>query len=372
MTVSIPNEKVSITKENIRGAAKAGGPCVSLFLGPYAPGAGKGSEQVWLKNALADIRLELERHHIPPEELEPVMEPLEALSAEQGHTQGRCWLAWPGGVVAFDTDNAAGRGWAVAQQPFLLPLLDALAVPPEFYVLGLSKQNVSLFHCTASECTPVPLPDTVPSNLDRTMAFDPPDHDRDNRAPSGGMAGQKRGIRFGTGDESETAGQYLHLFFKKLDRALPSVLNNKAVPVVVAGVRYEAAEFQRASEVVNTVKEGFIEGPVRDMTPAEIHANAMDVLRKRHADAMAELTARLRESERKVENSTEALKAALDGQVWKLFVTQEKPAAWLASWRHYLELNRVLVEALRHGADVYTVPAEQMPEGTPVAAQLRY
>lgn len=373
MTVSIPNEKIAVTRENIRAAAKAGGPCVSLFIGPYAPGGGAGSEQVWLKNALGEVRLELERHHLPPEEVEPVMEPLAGLLAEQqGHTRGRCWFAWPGGMVGFDTDNAPGRGFAVAQQPFLLPLLDALAVPAEFYVLGLSKHNISLFRCADGECGAVALPDSVPVNLDQTMAFDPPDHDRDNRSASGGMAGQKRGIRFGTGDESETAGEYLHLFFKKLDRALPAALANKTAPVVVAGVRYEAAEFQRVAQVVNAVKEGFVEGAVRDMTPAEIYAKATEVLRARHTEAVRELTGRLRESERKVENSTAALKASLEGQVWKLFVTQEKPAAWLTGWRQNLELNRVVVEALRHGADVYAAPAEQMPAGTQVAAQLRY
>lgn len=313
---------------------------------------------------------------MPAEEIAHLLEPAADLATgetgKQGHTRGAAWFLSHQGVTTLDVDGAAGRGFAVGQHPFVLPLLGGLALPSEFYILGLAKHNVTLFRCASGECVAVPLPESVPVNLETMLAFDEPDHDRDNRAAAGGTGGQMRMVRFGTGSEADDADRYLHQFFKLLDHKLQAVIQNKTAAIVLAGVRYEVAEFQRLTHGLNVVREGFVEGAWKDMTPAHLLAEASEVLRRRYAAEVQELTSRLRESESKVEGSVEALKATLEGRVWRLFVSEEKPAGWLQNWREALELNRVAVEAIRRGADVFLAPPGEMPNGARVAALPRY
>ncbi len=377
MTASAPIEKRAINKDNLHEVTRFGGPFVSLFLSRYAPGAGAGSEQVWLKGALHEIRHNLEGHHFPEDEIAQLLEPIEDLASSdampQGHARGEAWFVSPEGMIRLDVGGAAGRGFAVGQHPFLLPLLGALALPSDYYILGLAKHKVTLFRCQSGECVPVPLPATIPVDLEAMLAFDEPDRERDHAATGGAGVGQKRSVRFGTGSEAESADRYVHQFVKLLDQKIAAVMENKAAPVVLAGVRYEIAEFMRVAELLNVVRQGGIEGAWKDLTPAGLLARSAEVLRNRYKAEVAELTSRLRESDRKVENATETLKAALEGRVWRLFVSEDKsPTGWLQTWRDNLELNRAVAESLRRGADVFLASPDQMPDRARIAALLRY
>lgn len=376
MTASASAEKRSITKDSIREIARFGGPSVSLFLSKYAPGAGAGSEQVWLKTAIQEIRHDLRRHHFPEEEIDQLMRPLDDLAAsdtmKQGHARGEAWFLSPEATTRLETGGAAGRGFAVGQQPYVLPLLGALALPNDYYILGLARQNVTLFRCRNGEIAVVPLPDSIPADLERMLEFDEPDHDRDNQSAAGPSTGRMKAVRFGTGDEAESSMRYLHQFFKLLDRRVSNILENKAALVVLAGVHYEVTEFLRLAEWLNVVRDGSIEGAFKDMTPAQLLAKSADVLQCRYRASVNELAERLRESENKVENTTAILQSTLEGRVWRVFLAEESPMSWLQNWRENLELNRVVVEATRRGADVFLAEAGQMPDGSRVAAMLRY
>lgn len=376
MTAPASVEKRSVTRESFKEVSRMEGPFLSLFLPRYAPGAANGSDHVWLKNTMNEIRLDLERHHFPPDEIAQLTAPLsELLNAEgprEGHQHGDAWFLAAEGAVRLDGDGLPGRGYVVGQQPYLLPLLRALALPGEYYILGLAKQNLTLFQCRHGECHKVDLPANVPLSLETMLEFDPPDHDRDNRVSAGTMPGQGTAVRFGTGDEAETQPEYLHQYFKQLDTRVFAALENKAAPVVLAGVRYETAEFQRVAQSLNVVQEGTVEGAWKDLTPAELLAQSAGVLRSRYMHAVKEVAERLRETDRKVTTLNEALHAAVDGRVWKLFIPEDSPSIWLQNWREHLELNKVVVEAIRRGADVYLTPPELMPEGAAVAAMLRY
>lgn len=379
MTVTAAR-KGFVAGERIKAMLRAPGSCVSIFLPGYAPGGGSRPETVWLRRALDEVRQELERHHTPEAEIQALLEPLEQRAGseemEKGHNHGVAWFASEAGLEEFDLPQPVGRGYAVGQQPFLLPLLGALTQPAEFYVLGLAKHDLKLFRCGEGECGEVPLPESVPTRIEEALAFDQPDHLRSNRTPAesiiGSAAGKLRTVRFGTGDEMETADQYLQQYLRQVNAQIQTMLAGKTAPVVLAGVGYEVNEFLRLAPGMDIVREGFIEGAWKDLTLGDIYSKGVAILRQRYDAAVKELTDRLKENPKRVEGSHDTLKAAIEGRVWKLFVAESNPEVWLQQWREATEENRIAVEVLNKGGEVFLAPAGDMPAGTSIAAMLRY
>jgi hypothetical protein len=296
-------------RDRVKDLLRAPGPCVSIFLPAYAPGGGARPDAIWLRHALDEVRGELVRHHIPEPQVQALLDPLETRAGseqmEKGHNHGAAWFATEAGLEEFDLPDPAGRGWAVGQQPFLLPLLGALTQPAEFYVLGLAKHGLKLFRCAEGECVESLLPEDMPTSIEEMLAFDQPDHLRSNRTPAAAVtgvpAGKLRTVRFGTGDEAETADRYLHQFLRHVDARIGSLLAGKAAPVVLAGVGYEVNEFFRLTQGMDVVRESFVEGAWKDLALGELYAKASGVLRSRYNAQVRELTSRLKETANRVE-----------------------------------------------------------------------
>ncbi len=373
MTSSVSIEARALTKETLKEVTRLGGPCVSIFFAPYAPGSGAGADPVWLANALDEIRNSLQGHHFEDAEIARLLRPVEDLAARgelsRGHAGGEAWFLAPEGMARLATTGETGRGFALGQQPFVLPLLGALTLPEEYYVLGVAKRDVALFRCAHGTIAKVPLPDSIPAGFEANGAGDPAT-ERDNRAPSGSEGGRLRSVRFSTAEEEST--ERLRQYFKLLDRKIAAILEPSQAPVVLAGVHYEAAEFRHSAESLNVIAEGAVDGAFHDRTPAELLAKSAEVLRGHQAAVVAGLARAMRESARRLDNTTEILRASLEGRVWRLFLTAEPAGEWLRSWTSQIELNRVAVEAIRHGAEICLTPASEMPAGTRAVATLRY
>lgn len=350
-------------------------PCVTIFLPRYAPGAAARPDSVWLRNTLKAVDAELEKQHVPPQQIREMLKPLERLTAEdtfeQGNERGTLIFRGP---LAFERYTLAENleGFAVGPEMYVLPLLRTDAIPREFFILGLSKGKIELFRVNETGCARMPLPAGMPENLEAALEFEPFDHDRDNRSAAGTSLGKMRSVRFGTGDESESRDSYLHQFLMMVDRGLKPVTNDATVPVVPAGVHYEVAEFLRVTANPAVVREGAIEGNVDDMPVEELEAAARKVLMDRHTNRVHEAVERMRETPNKRALGLLAVhQAALAGRVWRLFVEAVSPQVWLQRWREYSELNRVVVEVLRKGGEVMVVE-EKLPDDVSIAAQLRY
>lgn len=367
----------ALSREGVKSLVEKPGPCVSIYWPRYAPGAATKPASVWLKGILADTRAGLELQHFPAADIAQLMEPIEDMENTEeingGHRNGEVWFRTPDTFQRFQLPLPVGQGFALGQQPYLLPLLSSMVIPSEFYILGLAKEAVALFRCEGGACAPVDLPATVPRTMNEAMQFEPLDHDLDNQAPSGTAPGQRHTVHFGAGDEGESEGKYLHQFFRILDTRVGNLLRGRTAPVVLAGVRYEMVDFLKASRVLNLIRAQFIEGGWRDLSPEVLHDKGAAVVKHHYCLQIKELTNRLLEAPgRRVLHVNDTLRAALEGRVWKLFVAEEKPEAFLAGWRENLELNRVVAESLRNGGEVFVAKPADLPSGARVAALLRY
>lgn len=245
----------------------------------------------------------------------------------------------------------------------LLPLLPGLAAQRRFWILTLSIKRIRLFRGTEEGFSEVQLPKDLPLSLAEAGAFDQPDHDLENRSTATGAGGQIAAVRSGTTNLNETMGQYLHDFFRKIDRAIHPILGPTGDPLIIAAVERELAIY-REINTYPALLDQTIQGSPEPVAEDRLRRAAADLLAARSKGAAEQMR---REMDRAADKGLlttdlDAIEAAARiGQIDSLFF-EPRPAS------NEERINEAALAVLRNSGTVAS--CESL--ATSVAAILRY
>ena len=251
----------------------------------------------------------------------------------------------------------------LADEFFVLPLLGGLAAQRAFWLLALSINRIHLFRGTAHGLSEVTLPKDLPRSLAEAGAFDKPDHDLENRLSPGTATGQTAAVRSGTSTIHETMGQYLHDFFKKIDRAIQPILAGSGDPLVMAAVARELAIYRELNTYPMLLEKG-IHGSPDALGEGRLHRDAMELVSTGATGTTGSAQAEMDRGAGKglLLTDLEAIeKAAWLGQIEHLFV-EPNPKA------NEDRINHTVLAVLRNSGKVTSRETLE----TSVAAVLRY
>jgi release factor family 3 len=359
--------------------ARREGPCITIQLPDVHPGAAAGSRPAYLRQLTHEAAEGLRNlnRSLQGNGLAGSLEQLGALLDDSDHGgPGITLLASPGDEVVYQTPGVASERLTIASRFHVLPLLAAALAPQEFYILGLSKKQVRLWHYSHGTCEERELPPAVPANLEAAGGYSPPDHALKNHTAAG-PSGTMRGRRFGTSSDRDSGGQHEHHFFGLIAKGLKETVDG--APVFLIGVREELAEFRRAAKQFRIFAGEWHTSP-QYCSLAEVRARACDAAMSEYLRAGQHALQSLPEVREKMMGEPEGiLKAAAKGRVRCLFVAQgaRAPASQAQAHADGLYpgedlLNAATVETLRTGGEVFTIPGETLPGAVPIAAVLRY
>ena len=332
----------------LRALAKVPGPCITLFVPASRPGAPDGLRRVALAGLVKNAAEKLADHPEAAKLLDPLHKLAQDPELEEGGA-GLVILRAPDYLELYEAPAPWAAQVTVGESFHLLPLVEAAGPPAEFWILALSKKRVRLFAYRAGEVRERNLPPGVPKDLRSAGAFEPPDH----------AANRWGGTHFGTGSEPEAARTHLQEFCRMIDRGLQPKLDGGLL--LLAGVHEELAEYRRAAEYPHLFAEE-IAGNADALREAEIAQSAAEAARshyRRQGEAMLARFADMPDRQRTLAHPAAVMDAARDGRVHLLCVPEA--AAWA---------NELVVETLRHGGEVFTLPRERM--AGEVAAILRF
>ena len=382
--VNVPTLK-AMRLENISDLAGSPAPCITVLLPPYRPGDQIGSIPGLLKTYCQEIARQLALRHIPETEAEDLIEPLLRLTSESvtGWHSGRAIFRSPEIFTMLDGLEAVKPAFTVGRCFQIRPVLAALNLPREVYLLKLSQKQVELLKFAGGRAESVPLPKAVPRTLDEALEFKPPDHDLENRSTAGASVGSMRGVRFGTGTGREVAQTYLSDFYKVVDRGVWEVVRRDA-PLVLAGVDQDTALYRSVSDYPNLLNETIHGGVNSPISGDELLRRVEAIVRRaavdRNAAKLAEVRERMAPARFAADLDT-ILRAAADKRVDSLYLNQDAQAVGVfggdrlggrANWGEEDLLNVAAIETFLHGGDVFALPAAKMPQGLEAAAVLRY
>jgi hypothetical protein len=376
--------------ENIQEMVKASGPCVTVLLPSYRPGAQAKSMAAILKTNLQEAARQLALRKISGSAITDLLDPLEQLTQDEDFLAGSRW-----GRAIFRSSEMlrqlqligpVNQALTIGACFNLRPILAELHLPAEFYLLELSKKRVDLFRCNHLQAQRVELPSGVPDTLDEALAFKQPDHDLENRAAAGASAGAMSRIRFGTGSGRETQQTYLSDFYKAVDRGVRERLNGSNAPLVLAGVHEDTAIYRTINTYPNLLARS-ISGSPSGSTAAkenEIVEQAYWIVRSDTAEKAAKRLAELKERVSPGRFSVHLepiLHAAAEGRVDTIYIDESAQRLGLfadaqrvapSNWGEEDLLNRAAVETILHGGLAFALPNSGMPDGAAVAAVFRY
>lgn len=382
--ISVPHQTLELlVKNSLKPVCTSPGPFITVYLPACHPGTSDLPRSPRLKAILRNAAAELERRRYrgPIDELLAPFEEVASDPAAMAGTGDSVMFGAPAFFQHFRVPSRVGERLVVATHAHITPLLPDLIHHHEFYVMAISRKHLRLGRWSDGQCEEIPLPPSIPQSLAEFGAFDQPDHDLENRSASGASTGQMRGVRFGTLSDREKDDDYLHNYFRLVDRELGSVLGT--APLVMIGVDYELIAYRKAAERPHVFYARHTSPDY--LTWAEMGVRAQEALTENTQSEAEHALEEFREATRRdrvVSDVRKVLDAAREGRVHRLLLAKGAEYQDLLGPLYPMTpncvegaqdlLNAAAVETIRAGGEVYLLDPLQLAGAGPIAAILRY
>ena len=372
--------------------AQQGKWCVSLYMPAHRAGRGQQEDPIRLKNLLAEAETKLLANGLRRPEVQKLMRPAEELLWSKDF-----WQHPADGLAIFLTNDFYKIYWLPLQFEELLhtgpsfhlkPLLPALGRGIQFYVLAVSLKNVRLFEANADTMSEIKL--DFPTNMEEALWFDDPEKYLNVRSASVNV-GDARGSTgiFHGHDPDDNAKKNILRFFQSVGEGLNDVMQDKNIPMVLAGVEYLLPIFREATSYQNILEDVIVGSPDRENVK-ELHEKAWNIVQPIFDESQKKAFEKFeqlhgQQSPLAVRDIKSAVKSAVVGQVETIFVPlgAEQWGRYDAG-NHNVLLNDepgpddeelfdfAATQTLLNSGQVFAVPREQVPGGGEIAAILRY
>jgi Bacterial archaeo-eukaryotic release factor family 3 len=397
-----------LNRKGLKGlVANREDPCVSIFMPTHRKGPETQQDPIRLKNLLRDAEQQLVELEIRPAEAREWLAPAAALMEDADfwqHQGDGLALFIAEGFFRYYRAPVSFEELAIVTSRFhLKPLLALFTEDGQYYILGLSQDQVRLLDCTRYGVTEVPLEGTsIPTSIREALRYDDPEKQLQFRSGEAGSAptGSSREVSRGQmtdsrqggavfhGQESANRGQDdLRRYFLQVDRGVRELIGEEGPPLVLAGVDYILPIYAEASKYSNLVDQG-ITGNPDQLRAEELQEQAWPIVEPHFREAREIAAAKYREMLNKglaSHDIKEIIVAAEQGRVDSLFVALEvqvwgtvSPEAGKVQIHQGPEtgdedlLDLAALQTLSNSGAVFVASPEETPDGELLAAVFRY
>lgn len=355
-------------------------PCASLYIATERGLAAGPTNELAFKNAVKQIDRQLDGNP----KAEAVISKLKAFepTVDWGSLRGTlCVFASPSSFETFALADTLPTQVEVAGSYLTRPLVKYVQDQVRYYVLTLSKENITLWEGTNQTLDPVHVPG-MPRGM-REFETHHNLHNTSHRFSSGGGKGAGHG-----GSDSQFEKDDLRALFKAVDRALHPITHGHRNPLILATFHHYSGPFHDVSKNPSLMEES-IDGDPSKISRETLRDRALAILVPHRRAALTTLAEQYKvavERRRGTNYIPSIARSALSGRVATLLVedgrrivgqidrsTGEVP---VMSARPAAEgqdlIDEVAELVLGTSGSVYVLPKDLMPTDTGVAAILRY
>ena len=348
---------------------------VSIYLPTTPITVDVGASRIELKNLATAARARLDQAGTAAGDVARIAEALDDLIddddfwAYQAHSLAI--FATPGSLVTFRVANRLSSRVEVSDRFFVKPLLRAATFPPAAYVLALAQGSARLFEVAPD----VPVDELRVDGMPRDAASAVGRSSIGDRSPSGRIQGSE--------------GQKVRLaqYARAVDLAIRPIVAGGDLPLILAATEPLASIFRGVTSAPGLLADG-IPGNPEGRAATELASAARSIIDGHHLAALASVLDRYAElvpAGRAAADLATVARAATHGAVDTLLVDIDAdvpgaidPETGVASQDAAASgsAHGITDELVRHtwaaGGRVLAVRAEDIPDGRPFAAILRY
>jgi hypothetical protein len=363
-------------------------PCISIYQPTYRGHPENKQDPIRFRNLVKTVEESL-RQKYPTREVQPLLEPFEALAIDRGfwnHTlDGLAVLGASGTFLVYRLQRPVAELAVVADSFHTKPLMRIRQSADRSQVLGLSLTEIKLFEGNRDALDEIELAEGVPRTIDEALGEELTDPHQ-TVASYGGVRGPA--MKHGHGAKSDEADIDAERFFHVIDRAvLEHHSRTSDLPLLLAALPQHHHLFRKVSHNPFLMTEGIDAHP--DSLPIdELRDRAWGVVEPYYRARLAQLVEAFSETKSVglgADEPAQVAEAAVAGRVETLLIEAERQipgridaatgALELGELTHPKvddildDLGALVMDA---GGRVVVVPAEQMPTPTGVAAIYRY
>lgn len=282
--------------------------------------------------------------------------------------------------ISFNELAIVGRRFQVRP---LLPLSAA----EQYLILALSRNDLRLFQGDRYNLKEINLPENTPKSMSEALKYDDPERQLQFRTQTG-SAGGKRGAMFhGQGAGADDQDHRLERYFQAIDRSLFPQLEDKSLPIVLAGTEELHAVYRGVTKSQTILARG-IGGNVEELATEVLQEKAWNIVSEYFSRQEQDVVRNFQDnlgSDRVAVDLESVLTAASDGRIETLFVAEneqvygifnpEKRQVTVKKQDEGSVINlldeAVFLTSNTKGA-VYVKKLQDMPIDSMICAQLRY
>jgi hypothetical protein len=353
-----------------------GKPCLSLYQPTHRSFPDNRQDPIRFRNLVKTLDEGL-RKAAPAADANALLAPFHALAEDHDFwnraQDALAVLAAPGLFRVMRLQRPVGELAVVADSFHVKPLLRIVQSADRYQVLGLSRDDVSLFEGNRDALDEVEL-DTAVADVVANALGAPRERPKSSvwtyRA---GASGSQSGaaVRHGIGsDKADLIARETEKLFREVDRAIVQVYSRPSgLALVLAGLPEHQALFRRVSRNPFLLPDGIDVNP-GTLSLEELRERAWRAVEPHYVARLAGLveifgTARARALG---SDDLDAIaESAAAGRVATLLVQAEREKADIDD-----RLDDIAEATLRHGGQVVVVPVARMPTGSGAAAIYRF
>jgi len=383
-------------------ATESNSTCISIYTPMERLGSETQQNPIRFKNLMREAQTQLLELGMGEQDANNLLKPVHELDTYefwQHQSDGLAILLSPNQFHYYRLPIAFAELTVVTDHFHLKPLLQLLSGDGQFYILGLSQNQVRLFQGTRYYIHEIPLKDiqvtdlpdvpNVPNNMAEALQYDDPEKSLQfHTGPSSGGSGSDRSAIFhGQGGGSDDHKDDLLRYFHQVNSGLESFLRNEKAPLILAGVDYLLPIYQQANTYPHLMPHG-ITGNPELLKPEELHTQAWEIVQPHFESAKEAAINRYQElhSTEKTANTieqvipaayfqrVEALFVPVGKQVWGVFDPEANSVQIHTQHEAGDEdlLDLAALHTLSNGGTIYAVEPEEVPENNLIAAIFRY
>lgn len=363
--------------------------CISIYMPTHKVGNEIRQDKIRYKNLLNEVTQELKNKGLRDGEVEQLLRPLESFRDEAPN-----WQNLSEGLVLFRSKEhfemnqfpAEFEERAIVSHRYhLKPLIPLLNGNGLYYLLSLSQNKIKLYEGTRFSMTDID-DDFLPDNLVKALRID--EFVETQQSHSGGPAtvgGGRSTLFHGHGGE-EDQKLLIQQFFRQVNKELTNFLDDRQVPLVLAGVEYLHPIYAEVNSHEGLIEKG-VHGNPDSFSLDELHErswSAVKELFEQEQHDAAKQYEDLKGSAKVISGVDEVVAAAVQGRVETLFVSLNEHV-----WGRYdapeneirLEhsgqtaedlLDLAAVKTLFQSGKVFGIHRSEIPDGHQLAAIARF
>jgi hypothetical protein len=383
-----------ITKEDLMNlAGEQKGWAISIYLPTERLGQETRQNSTRFKNMITQAEERLQAKGVRSTEIQRLLQPARDLINNyefwQYQSDGLAVFIGDQGIKTYRLPLNFAQVLFTERYYYLKPLMPLLSGDGDFYILALSQGKVWMLHGTRDSVDDIDL-EGVPENIQEALMWDDPEKQLQwhtqttNPASSTDRPAMYHGHGVGTDDQKDRILRYFH----KIDESLQELLQDRRLPLILAGVDYLLPLYRQASSYANII-EGEITGSPKVWSADYLHEKAWEIIEPLFQSQLRDDIERYHIFAGNESQATNDLKeivsGAFFGRVDTLFVASDMQQ-W-GKFDHETNTVRIMnqgeagaielldfaaIQTILHDGRVHVIEPEQIPDSGMAAAIMRY